>query len=112
MSRVTFIFSSGRTVVTHEAQARLLKRMGKGDYITRDMADQPTEAKTLAFPGTSDDRTVEEVSEYIISQNASNSIDFDGMTRDELYTLAKERGLNVHHRAGADKLREALRATA
>lgn len=109
MSRVMFIFKGGRTVVTHEAQARLLKRMGRGDYVTRDMADQPKQTK--AFVGTSDTRTIEEVSDYIKSENAALLDDgLDSLDRDALLSLAKERGIEVHHRTGADKLREALRA--
>lgn len=35
--------------------------------------------------------------------------DLDAMDADELRALAQERGLKVHHNAGADKLRAALR---
>lgn len=33
----------------------------------------------------------------------------DGLTVDELHALAKERGVEVHHRAGAEKVKTALR---
>lgn len=33
----------------------------------------------------------------------------DDLDKDQLHALAKERGVNVHHLAGADKVREALR---
>lgn len=33
----------------------------------------------------------------------------DSLGFDELHALAKERGIQVHHRAGADKVRAALR---
>lgn len=111
MSRVTFIFNSGRTVFTHEAQARLLKRMGKGDYVTRDMADKPKAIKDFAFPGGPDTRTIEEVSDFIKSENAALFDDgLDSLDRDALLSIAQKRGIKVHHRTGADKLREALRA--
>ena len=35
--------------------------------------------------------------------------DLDALTRDELYALAVERGLEPHHKTGADKLRAMLR---
>jgi hypothetical protein len=78
--KVEFKFNSGRVVNTNEAQARILKRLKKGDYLTRDMADQPTEDKGL-----------------------------DDMSREELHALAKQRGVKVHHMAGAEKVRAALR---
>lgn len=37
-------------------------------------------------------------------------IDLDGMEVDALRALAAEKGVRVHHRTGADKVREALRA--
>ncbi|MGN6024656.1 hypothetical protein ACP6NF_09680 [Alcaligenes faecalis] len=36
----------------------------------------------------------------------------DELDADQLHALAKERGISVHHKAGADKVREALRQTA
>lgn len=82
MNRVQFTFSGGRQVQTTEAQAKLLKRMGRGDYLTRDMADQPNFVKD----------------------------GLDDMDKAQLHALAKERGIKIHHNAGADKVREALRS--
>lgn len=48
------------------------------------------------------------------STNAS-TMSGDGLDEldvDQLQALAKERGVSVHHKAGADKVREALRQTA
>lgn len=89
--RVTFTFKNGRTVVTNEVQAKLLKKIGKGDYITRDMADQPFFEKQVE----------------VETQEPEDGL--DAMDKDELHALAKERGMKVHHNAGADKVREALR---
>ena len=36
--------------------------------------------------------------------------EFAGLTKEELHALAKERGVEVHHAAGAAKVAEALRA--
>lgn len=38
--------------------------------------------------------------------------DLDAMSVDELHAIAKKRGVDVHHKAGADKVREALRQAA
>ncbi len=38
--------------------------------------------------------------------------DLEAMSVDELHALAKARGVDVHHKAGADKVREALRQAA
>jgi hypothetical protein len=35
--------------------------------------------------------------------------DLDAMSAEELHALAKQRGVEVHHRAGADRVRAALR---
>lgn len=59
--------------------AKLLRRLGQGTYETRVMVP------------------------------AAPVIDLDSMDRDALHALAKERGIKVHHMAGADKVREALR---
>lgn len=36
--------------------------------------------------------------------------EFAGLSKEELHALAKERGISVHHAAGAAKVAEALRA--
>ena len=36
--------------------------------------------------------------------------EFSGLTKEQLHALAKERGISVHHAAGAAKVAEALRA--
>lgn len=45
----------------------------------------------------------------VASQNPG---DLESMNRDELHALAKERGVKVHHLAGAEKVRAALREAA
>lgn len=42
----------------------------------------------------------------------SNPDGLDDLEAEQLHALAKERGVKVHHAAGADKIRAALRATA
>lgn len=43
------------------------------------------------------------------ANSAPKADNLDAMSAEELHTLAKERGVTVHHRAGADKVRAALR---
>ena len=74
---------NGKVLHMHPKVAAILLKKGivKEFYETRDMADQPM----------------------------LNKDPFDSMEEEELRAIAKERGLNVHHRAGADKIRAALR---
>jgi len=39
-------------------------------------------------------------------------VDLDKLSKEELHDLAKALGVKVHHAAGAEKVREALRGTA
>jgi hypothetical protein len=83
MNRVTFTFKNGNKRMMHKLQADVLSKHGLGEYQTRDMADQPT-----------------------IQKSADG---LDEMDRAQLHALAKERGVAVHHLAGADRVRAALR---
>ncbi|AKQ59729.1 hypothetical protein ACR55_01859 [Bordetella hinzii] len=90
MQKVTFTYKNGRERMLSARDAELLQRLGKGTYLTRDMA--------AARP------VVVEVSA------ASNEVvDLDALDGEALHALARERGVKVHHKAGADKVRAALR---
>lgn len=111
MPKVLFTFNSGRQRLAFPKDAELLRRLGHGNYATRDMADKPKIEKE--FPGTDDPRTAEEVDAYIKAENAKLGGDgLDELDAEALHALAKERNLKVHPRAGADKVREALRSAA
>ncbi len=92
MTRVTFKFKGGQTRAMHKFQADILAKRGLGEYQTRDMADQPM------------------VQKVPVSRTVDAPTDLEAMDREQLHALAKERGVKVHHMAGADKVREALRA--
>lgn len=80
--RVEVTLRNGRKLMTNEATARVLRTrnlVADTGYSTRDMASAPT-AENL-----------------------------DAMSAEQLHELAKARGVTVHHRAGADKVRAALR---
>ena len=122
--KTIFTFRNGTKRYVSEKTAKALHRIRLGTYATRDMtADR-------AFPGTPDTRTIHEVDAEIKQANAGiapepveDTIDavsdepetvvegdeLDVMDRDALFALAVERGIKVHHKAGADKIRKALR---
>jgi hypothetical protein len=92
MERVDFTFKNGHTRIMAKRQAEILGKLGHGTYKTRDMASQPMVTKPMvAAP-------VQEVDDGL-----------DALDREQLHVLAKERGVKVHHMAGADKVRAALR---
>jgi len=95
MERVEFKFKrNGHSRMMSQAQAALLHRVGLGTYENRSMADKPRVQKEPAAP---------------MNDPADG---LDGLEKEEPHALAKERGVQVHHLAGADKVRAALRAAA
>lgn len=93
MQKVTFTYKNGRERMLSARDAELLQRLGKGTYLTRDMtAAHPLPVVTPV----ADDKDV----------------DLDSLDGDALHALARERGVKVHHKAGADKVRAALREAA
>ena len=79
----TKVERNGKVLALHPKVAAILIKRGvvKEMYLTRDMA----------------------------AQSLSNRDALDEMDGPALHALAKERGISVHHRAGADKVRPALR---
>ena len=105
MNKVAFTYKTGRERMLSKHDAELLRRLGKGTYTTRDMV------AGRAFPGASDTRTVEDVGAYIKLENEKLQVDpLADLDADALHALAKERGVKVHHKTGADKVRAALRS--
>lgn len=92
MARVEFMMKNGRTRLIPEHQAKVLQRAGLGIYETADMGHKPTIAPILA-PAP------------VVQTDA-----YDAMTREQLFALAKERGIAVPGASGTDKVRAALRA--
>lgn len=90
MQKVTFTYKNGRERMLSARDAELLQRLGKGTYLTRDMAA----ARPVAVVAPVGER---------------KDIDLDALDGDALHALARDRGVKVHHKAGADKVRAALR---
>lgn len=87
MSKVLFTYKTGRERLMRRRDADLMRRLGQGTYMTRDMVAAPIDPiPTEVAP-----------------------ICLESLNKDELHALAKERGVKVHHAAGADRVRAALR---
>ena len=106
MEKVAFTFKNGRERMMSVRDADLLTKLNKGTYLTRDMAHQPgvvvvekAEPVVESVPQT----------EEAPRETTEDMDDLDAMDKDHLHALAKERGVNVHHNAGVDKVRAALR---
>lgn len=98
MERVEFTFRrGGRTKTVTTNQAIVLQRAGLGTYETRDMARQPMVKKPMQAQPVAD-------------TPADDGL--EGLDREQLHALAKERDVKVHHMAGADRVRAALREAA
>lgn len=109
MEKVDFKFKNGHVRIMAKRQADILGKMGHGTYQTRDMADQPMVIKPMvAAPASAPPVEAVETAE----QSEVSGDGLAAMDRDELHALAKERGVKVHHMAGADKVRAALREEA
>jgi hypothetical protein len=86
-------YRNGKRQELKDARAKYLIKIKRATqvndvYQTRDMADQPKVIKAPEVP----------VSDGL-----------DAMDKAQLHALAKERGLQLHHMLGADKVRAALR---
>jgi hypothetical protein len=105
MDKVDFTFRrGGRTKVITSNQAKILQRAGLGTYQTRDMARQPMVTKPMQ---------AEPSPQIVVSEALSTEDDgLEALDKEQLHAIAKERGVKVHHMAGADKVRAALREAA
>lgn len=93
MQKVTFTYKNGRERMLSTRDAELLQRLGKGTYLTRDMAA----ARPVVVVTPAADK---------------KDVDLDSLDGDALHALARDLGVKVHHKAGADKVRAALREAA
>jgi hypothetical protein len=110
MEKVDFKFNrNGSTRIMPKRQAEILQKLGHGQYQTRDMAFQPLVTKPMqAAPAETAPTEQCDVS-------YSQTLRYDGLDvldKEQLHALAKERGVKVHHMAGADRVRAALREQA
>jgi hypothetical protein len=114
MERVNFKFKNGHTRVMGEHQAKVLGKLGHGTYMTRDMVASRGDAFELTGVVLTDGDAEADMKGEPRPDNQGRTswrekVDIDAMDKEQLQALAKERGVKVHHMAGAEKLRTALR---
>lgn len=112
MEKVDFTFRrGGRTKTVTATQAKVLQRAGLGTYQTRDMGRQPMVTKPMeAAPAVEPVLDPIPVDAPPAAADADDGL--DALDKDQLHALAKDRNVKVHHMAGADKVRTALREAA
>lgn len=105
MERVNFTFKNGHVRIMGRRQAELLGKIGHGSYMTRDMV-AVRDASPPQIPEVAAETDSPDIDQPVEVE------DLDSMDAEQLHVLAKRRGVDVHHRAGADKVRAALRESA
>ena len=87
--RVEIKLKNGRIMRTTEAVARVLRnrRLTAENYETTELVAEPVNTPIIV----------------------KQSDELDSLDAEALHALAAERGVQVHHRAGAEKVRAALR---
>ena len=109
MNKVDFTLKNGRVERVHPKIAELLQRKGKGTYQTTALAQSPQRAVMTppAVPNPSAAEPVVVVTQTVETP-APEAVDLAAMSVDELREYAKRQGVQVHHRAGTEKILEAI----
>lgn len=113
MEKVDFTFKNGHMRIMPKRQAEILGKLGHGQYQTRDMAFQPMLTKPMqvaAAPVLEPDPVADAPGPVDAPAVVDDGL--DALDKEQLHALAKERDVKVHHMAGADKVRAALREAA
>jgi hypothetical protein len=97
MTKVEFKYDkTGKTKAMPEAHAKILSKLGRGTYMTRDMVAAPPAPAAVV----SDAR--------MRIATPQGEFDLTDMEKAELHDLAARLGVEVHHASGAPKVRAAL----
>lgn len=105
MAYVDFRYKNGTVRRMLERDAKILTKMKKGAYARKDLVADVDYMTSVVTPV--DVTTGPEPVADIAGSDGLDSLDAP-----ELHEIAKARGVDVHHRAGADKVRAALREAA
>jgi hypothetical protein len=100
MTKVDFTYKDGRTRSIPEAHAKILGKLKRGTYQTRDMVAAPVQQVMQAQAPAQQPETV--------LQTPDGPVVLDGMDAEQLHALADRLGVKVHARAGAAKVTTAL----
>lgn len=115
--KVNFTYTGGRERSMPEAHAKVLQKLGRGSYMTRDMvaAPQPAPAQEppappAAAPVPSEPTTTPEptAAPRALITTPQGDFDLTDMEKDDLHELAEKLGVEVHHASGAPRVRAAL----
>ena len=101
MEKVEFTLNDGRVRQIARPIAVVLSKKGRGTYQTRDMARQPMLTKPMQAAPTDP-----------VQAEPLAGDGLDNLDKEQLHAIAKERDVKVHHLAGAEKVRAALREAA
>ena len=107
---------------SHEVPEGMAKRMLNHPDVFALDGSAKVAKPTLQPPAPAAPASTEPVTETQVSTDPANiklapgaavnpteaKVDLNALDKDALHALAKERGVKVHHNAGADKVREAL----
>lgn len=105
MNKVDFTLKNGRVERMHPKIAELLQRKGKGTYQTR-VVEQAPQRTVLVRGRHLEPSVVQDVREEPVDHEPP--VDLASMSVEELREHAKRQGVQVHHRAGAKTVIEAL----
>lgn len=101
---------TGETLPSVDARREYFHRVAYGQWTLAEMRSGLCQRfvldHLLTGVGPAQEGSVED------AQDAHTAPDLDAMTAEELHALAKERGIKVHPRTGAEKVRAALREAA
>jgi hypothetical protein len=107
MEKVDFVLKNGRTERMHPKLAELLQRKGKGTYRTTAVQESPQRV-VLTPAAHIEPPVVHDVREEPADIEQEPEIDLASMSVEELREHAKRQGVQVHHRAGAATILQAL----
>lgn len=123
-----YLRNDGPTVAEYVAAGYLASGYPPKGYVSRSTPEEIAEAVAAQSTVQTAISTIEQRPENSVSGEPAATLDpsiqpvdahalpvddgLDQLSAEQLHELAKERGVKVHHAAGADKIREALRGTA
>lgn len=123
--QVVFTYRSGRQRKMSLVHARILQQLGHGTFGGAAERPAPTRIPGIKVVLDRSTETVEtpqpaevEVPDEVVdaqpaeAESGPEGDGLDGMGAEALRALAAERGVKVHHKAGEEKLRAALREAA
>lgn len=121
MTKVDFTYANGRTRAMSTRDAEILRRLGKGEYRTTHVTQAPQRAVLTPAAQHIDPPVVQDVREPQNEPEVSlasgepdpvdaepETLDLASMSVEELREYAKRQGVQVHHRAGAATILQAL----